>query len=84
MKIGEIRDMGKAEIEEKLRQAKKELRKERSIIASGTRPDNPCKIRSIRKNIARMLTVLREKELIGEKNKKEKKPKEKPKEVMNK
>jgi len=73
MKIGEIRDLGKAEIGEKLRDAKKELRKERSVIASGTRPDNPCKIRSIRKNIARMRTVLNEKGAPEEKEKKGKK-----------
>ncbi len=75
MKMGEIRDMSEKELGEKLAEARKELRKERSIIASGTRPDNPCKIRSIRKNIARMLTVLGEKELT-EKENKEKKEKE--------
>ena len=68
MKISEIRGLGKEEIKEKLKGAKKELRKERSVIASGTRPDNPCKIRSIRKNMARMLTVIREKELNEEKD----------------
>lgn len=62
MKAGEVRDLGADEAREKLAALRKELAKQRAVIASGTRPENPGKVRSIRKDIARILTILNEKE----------------------
>ena len=62
MKAAEIRAMGEAEILEKLASLRKELAKERATIASGTRPEKPTKIRKIKRDIARILTILNEME----------------------
>ncbi|MCX6801801.1 MAG: 50S ribosomal protein L29 [Candidatus Diapherotrites archaeon] len=66
-KIAEIRELNVAEIKEKAAGLRKDLAKEKAVIASGTRPENPGKIRSIRRDIARMLTILKEKETEKEK-----------------
>jgi large subunit ribosomal protein L29 len=63
MKVAEIRELSEEEIKEKLMQLRTELAKERTTIASGTRPEKPAKVRQLRRDIARMLTILREKEL---------------------
>lgn len=63
MKIKELRALSLEEAKEKLAELRQALAKERATLASGVRPENPGKIRSIRKAIARLLTV------IGEKNK---------------
>ena len=67
MKAAEIRAMTDAEALEKLAALRKELAKEKETIASGTRPEKPLKIRNIRRDIARILTIL------NERKKKEKK-----------
>ncbi len=61
--MDEIREMSREEREKKLRELRAELMKLRSIVKSGGRLDNPCRIREIRKTIARILTVNREEEL---------------------
>lgn len=58
-----IRSQSKESIEAKLAELRAELAKERSIVASGTRPENPGKIRKVRRSIAKHLTVLREREV---------------------
>jgi large subunit ribosomal protein L29 len=66
-KTAEIRELAAAEIKEKAAALRRDLAKEKAVIASGTRPENPGKIRSIRRDIARMLTILKEKETGKEK-----------------
>ncbi|MCD6522844.1 MAG: 50S ribosomal protein L29 [Candidatus Diapherotrites archaeon] len=61
LKPKQIREMSPQEREEKLQQLRNELAKERAAIASGTRPENPGRIREIRKTIARILTIQNEK-----------------------
>jgi len=86
MKVSEIREMPIAEAEKKVLHLREELAKERAVLASGTRPENPGKIRSIRRGIARLLTIIKEKEKSGEKRQavkkepKQKEPEKKPKE----
>ncbi len=63
MKASEIRAMGKDEIIAKIKELRLELAKERAIAASGARPEKPRKIRNIKRDIARMLTILKEKEV---------------------
>lgn len=57
--------MSQEEIQEKLNQLRNELAKEKSHIASGTRPENPGRIREIRKTIARILTIQKQKKVGG-------------------
>ena len=60
-KTKELRAMSKEELNEKLQQLEVELGKEKGAVASGTKPENPGKIREIRKTIARILIIQREK-----------------------
>lgn len=57
---GELRGMGGEELQSRLVELKGELAKERSLVSSGTRPENPGKIRKLRRGVARLLTVLGE------------------------
>jgi large subunit ribosomal protein L29 len=59
----EIRTKSTEELEEKLISLRAELAKERAAIASGTRPEKPAKINNLKKSIARILTILKEKEV---------------------
>jgi len=61
--LGELRGIAPAELKEKMAGLKADLAKERAVIASGTRPENPGKIRKLRRTLARILTILREKEV---------------------
>ena len=62
MKSNEIRDLTTAEIEQKLKALKEELFNLRFQLATG-QLENPARIREVRKAIARMITVVREREL---------------------
>ncbi len=61
MKPNELRDMSVVELEEKLVQLRTEMAKERATIASGTRAEKPAKIGNLRKDIARILTIMNQK-----------------------
>src|SRR6266704_3642702 len=52
-------------IAKKLTELRDELMHERGVAAMGGAPPNPGKIRALRKNIARILTIMREEELAG-------------------
>ena len=56
-----FRDLPKEELSEKIVELQTELAKERATIASGTRPENPGNIRKLRRNIARLKTIINEK-----------------------
>lgn len=62
MKVSELREMGKEEIQRRLAEARDELLKLR-LRRAGEELPNPLRIRILRRDIARMLTVLREMEL---------------------
>jgi len=62
MKAKEIREMSSDELQSKLTGLKEELFNLRFQVATG-QLDNPMRIRDVRKNIARILTVIRENEL---------------------
>lgn len=53
--------METAQLEQKVLELKSELAKERAAIASGTRAEKPAKIRNLRRQIARMLTIINSK-----------------------
>jgi large subunit ribosomal protein L29 len=62
LRTKEIRSMSDADRGKQLRQLRDELMHERGSAAMGGAPANPGRIRAIRTNIARILTVQREEE----------------------
>lgn len=62
LKIKELRELSNKELEGKIMESKKELFGLRMKQSTGTL-ENPSKIRELRKNVARMKTILREREL---------------------
>lgn len=65
MKINEIRELTTEELQLKVAELKKELFTQRFSLATNNL-DNPMKINLIKKEIARVMTVIRERELRGE------------------
>ena len=61
LRLSEIRDAPKNEIQKKLMGLQKELMTERAKLASGGLPDNAGKISEIRKTISRIYTISKEK-----------------------
>ena len=64
MKVKEIRELSTKEINEKIVSAKEELFNLRFQQATGNL-DKPSKIKDLRHTVARLKTVLRERELEG-------------------
>jgi large subunit ribosomal protein L29 len=60
LKLAEIREMSPDIRDEKLRELRDELMHERGIGAMGGAPASPGKIKALRKNIARILTIQKE------------------------
>ena len=67
MKINKIKEMSSPDLEKELSELKTELFKLRfSLATSGL--DNPMRIREVRKDIAKIKTILRQRELEESKN----------------
>ncbi|MCC5912596.1 MAG: 50S ribosomal protein L29 [Clostridiaceae bacterium] len=62
MNANTLRDMTDVELQEKLADSKSELFNLRFQLATG-QLENPLRIRNVRKDIARIKTILREREL---------------------
>ncbi len=62
MKANEIRDLSATELERRLDELKTELFNLRFQLATG-QLDNPMNIKRVRKDIARVKTIIREREL---------------------
>jgi len=62
VKANELRDLTTAEIEQKVKSLKEELFNLRFQLATG-QLENTARIREVRKAIARMKTVIREREI---------------------
>ena len=75
MKAKEIRTMPREDLLNKLTDLKKELIKNNAQIATGTTPKSPGQIREIKKTIARILTIVKEKPLTKTKKVEEKEEK---------
>lgn len=58
LRAKQIREMSKDEVEERLKSLRESLLNERASVAMGGAPTSPGKIRSIRRQIARIMTVL--------------------------
>ena len=63
LRTSEIREMDKDARAAKLKELRSELMHERGVAAMGGAPPSPGKIRALRKNINRLLTIMREEEL---------------------
>lgn len=64
MRASELHDLGSSELEEKLEELNEELFNLRFQKATG-QLDNPRRLAEVRKDIARVKTVRRERELAG-------------------
>ena len=62
MKISEIRGIETSMLKQRVVELKADLGKEKALVAGGTRPENPGKINSLKKTIARILTIIKENE----------------------
>jgi large subunit ribosomal protein L29 len=60
LKAKEIRELNSEERREKLDELKSELMHERGVAAMGGSPPSPGKIRQLRMNIAKILTIMQE------------------------
>jgi large subunit ribosomal protein L29 len=67
LKNNELVKLGEKELDGKYKELRKELIKVNAQIASGTVPENPGNVKNIKKNIARILTVINMKKKEGEK-----------------
>jgi large subunit ribosomal protein L29 len=65
LRTKEIRAMDAEGIAKKLSELRDELMHERGVAAMGGAPPNPGKIRALRKNIARILTIMSEEKKLG-------------------
>ena len=65
MKIAEIRELTTEELQLKVTELKKELFNLRFSLATNNL-ENPMKISAVKKDIAKIMTVIREKEIKGE------------------
>lgn len=63
LKAKEIRDMKPDERVDRLNELRHDLMQERGVQAMGGSTPNPGKIRTLRREIARILTIQREEEL---------------------
>ena len=66
MKINKIREMSSPELEKELDELKSELFKLRFSLATNGL-DNPMKIKEVKKDISKIKTILRERELENQK-----------------
>lgn len=64
MKVSEIREMTQEELQKELAELKSELFKLRFQLVTN-QLENPMKLRDVKKSIARVKTVLREREIKG-------------------
>ena len=64
MDIKEIRKLSDTDLKTKIRETKEELFTKRMQQANGTL-EKPTELRTLRKNVAKMKTILKERELDG-------------------
>lgn len=62
LKKSELKQINKENLENKLNELRKELMRLNAQVSTGTPPENPGKIRIIKRTIAKILTRLNKKE----------------------
>jgi large subunit ribosomal protein L29 len=60
----DLRNLSVTEMNERLKEFKKELLKLNVQVATGSQAANPGKLKQTKKNIARVYTLLKEKEVV--------------------
>lgn len=60
LRTDEIRNMSEEELDEKMKDLKLELSKEKGKTDMGSFPENPGRIKEIKRTIAKILTILNE------------------------
>jgi len=58
IRADDIRDMNPSEMESKLDELRFELARERALLATGSAPENPGRIRELKRTIARLSTII--------------------------
>ena len=61
LKAKDIRTMKDADLDKQLKDLRNDLLKQRAITATGGAPESPGRIRELRRTIARILTIRKEK-----------------------
>ncbi len=61
LRTSEIRDMSMEELKDKLEELRMELLRERSKATAVGVPENPGRVRELRRTIARIMTIINEK-----------------------
>ena len=62
LKKTELKQLNKQTAEEKLNELRKELMKANSQVAMGTMPENPGRIREIKRTIAKLIVLIKSKD----------------------
>lgn len=65
LRADEIRAMSREEMIEKLREMRGELSRARTTLGAGGTMENTARMRELRRTIARLLTIIKEKEKGG-------------------
>jgi len=67
MKKHELNQMNKEQLENTLKELRRELIKMNTQISTGANPENPGKVRQVKRTIARILTLKQSKTMEGKK-----------------
>ncbi|MDD4280617.1 MAG: 50S ribosomal protein L29 [Candidatus Methanofastidiosa archaeon] len=62
LRVGDIKDLGYEDMVAKRDELRFELAREKALLATGSAPDNPGRIRELKRTIARINTILVQKE----------------------
>ncbi len=65
LRMKELREMPDDELRRKIADVENDLLRERGVAAMGGAPPSPGRMRALRTNVARALTVLRERSIAG-------------------
>ena len=63
LRVNDIRKLDADALKSKLTELRNELRIDRASVASGGKASNPGRIKELRRSIARILTILKEKKI---------------------
>jgi len=62
LKVKKLKDLSKVELEKQLVELRKEMMRYNAQISTGTPPENPGKVRNVKRTIARIYTILKDKQ----------------------
>ncbi len=65
LRMKELRELSDDELRRKIADVENDLLRERGVAAMGGAPPSPGRMRALRTNVARALTVLREREIVA-------------------